>query len=381
MRTRIPFSSQDAQVLWMQWKAGATISHIGRLIGRKPGTVHTYLSRFGGIAPRTPTRSRRALSMAEREEISRGLAAGLSARAIARSLDRAPSTVTREIARNGGPRRYRSTPADTAATLRRRRPQPLRLKSNEALRELVEQKLALDWSPEQVAGWLKLHHADVPDMRVSHESIYRALYLPRRSGVLRESTEQLRSRRRMRRSRRSTTSGQTRGQIVGARPLAERPPEVESREVPGHWEGDLITGSGNTHVATLVERTTRFTVMLALEGKDTASVVSALERWLGTVPRRAKRTLTWDRGTELARHAELTVSTGVPVFFCDPQSPWQRGTNENTNRLIRQYLPKRTRLDRLSQSGLDDISAKLNSRPRKVLRYECPKDVFSEVLR
>ena len=185
----------------------------------------------------------------------------------------------------------------------------------------------------------------------------------------------------MRRSRRSTTSGQTRGQIVGARPLAERPPEVESREVPGHWEGDLITGSGNTHVATLVERTTRFTVMLALEGKDTASVVSALERWLGTVPRRAKRTLTWDRGTELARHAELTVSTGVPVFFCDPQSPWQRGTNENTNRLIRQYLPKRTRLDRLSQSGLDDISAKLNSRPRKVLRYECPKDVFSEVLR
>ncbi|MFT7582192.1 MAG: IS30 family transposase, partial [Myxococcota bacterium] len=248
--------------------------------------------------------------------------------------------MTREIAPNGGPRKYRSTLADAASFVRRRRPQALRLESHRELREVVERKLALDWSPEPGAGWLKRHYADVPGMRVSHESIYRALYIPRRSGVLRASTQQLRSRRKMRRSRRATTSGQTRGQIVGARTLAERPAEVESREVAGHWEGDLIAGNGNTHVATLVERTTRFTVMLALAGKDTVSVVNALKRWLSTLPSRAKRTLTWDRGTELARHAELTAATGVPVFFCDPQSPWQRGTNENTNRPIRQYLPK-----------------------------------------
>jgi IS30 family transposase len=380
MRTRLPISTREAEILWVQWKLGATISHIGRMIGRKPGTVHGYLSRFGGIAPRVRIQGRRTLSMAEREEISRGLAAGLSARAIARAIGRAPSTVTREIARNGGRRKYRSTPADGAATVRRRRPQPLRLESAVVLRELVEDKLSLDWSPEQIAGWLRRSRPDSPGEWVSHESIYRALYLARRSGLQVEAIHKLRSRRKMRRSRRATTSGQTRGQIVGARPLCERPAEVESRLVPGHWEGDLISGKANTHVVTVVERSTRFTVMLALTGKDTITVVAALSGWLRTLPTGAKRSLTWDRGMELARHAELTTSTSVPVFFCDPQSPWQRGTNENTNRLIRQYLPKGTSLSH-DQSRLDEIAAKLNSRPRKVLGFQCPKDAFSEVLR
>lgn len=372
---RRSFSIHEAGLLWEQWKAGATLSKIAILLNRKPGTVHCYLSRFGGMAPRRGRRSALSLSAEEREEVSRGLAAGSSARAIARQLGRAPSTITREIKRNGGRRKYRSAAAEREAVVRRRRPQKLRLERDSDLRSVVEQKLKLDWSPEQIAGWLRRESGG---LRVSHESIYRALYLPSRSGLSKHATGSLRSRRKMRRSRRATNSGQTRGQIVGARPLSERPPEAESRKQLGHWEGDLIAGKANTHVATLVERTTRFTVMLALGGKDAATVTAALQTWLESVPLRVRRTLTWDRGTELARHAELTSTTGVPVFFCDPKSPWQRGTNENTNRLIRQYLPKGTRLDQISQAELNVITNRLNERPRKVLRYRSPKNAFAE---
>ncbi|MFT6820505.1 MAG: IS30 family transposase [Myxococcota bacterium] len=380
MRTRVGFSEKESATVWQQWKAGATLSEIARLIGRKPGTVHGFLSRHGGLAPRTPRRPSIALTEEERENISRGLAAGHSSRAIARSLGRAASTVSREVLRNGGVECYRARAAETATAARRLRPQKLRLERNDQLRAVVEEKLDLDWSPEQIAGWLSLQHPNEPEKRVSHEAIYRALYLRSRSGFSVVASKKLRSRRRMRRSRRASNSGQTRGQIVGARTLDERPAEVEGRLVAGHWEGDLIAGRGNTFVATLVERCTRFTVMLAVAGKDTVSVVSALSAWLRTLPQLVTQSLTWDRGTELASHIKLTQDSGVPVFFCDPKSPWQRGTNENTNRLIRQYLPKGVRLDGYDQQDLDVFALRLNKRPRKVLGFRCPAHDFAKVM-
>lgn len=380
MGTRVGFSEQESSLVWEQWKAGATLSEISRMLDRKPGTVHGFLSRHGGLAPRGARRARTALSEEEREDISRGLAAGDSCRAIARSMGRAASTVSREVSRNGGRVGYRAKAAEDAAAGKRLRPQALRLECDNELRKVVEGKLDLDWSPEQIAGWLARQHPDAPEKRVSHEAIYRALYLRSRSGVSVEASKQLRSRRRMRRSRRASNSGQTRGQIVGARTLAERPPEVAERTVAGHWEGDLIAGRGNTFVATLVERVTRFTVMLKVAGKDTASVVSALATWLNSLPRKAKLSLTWDRGTELASHIKLTSDSGVPVFFCDPKSPWQRGTNENTNRLIRQYLPKGTRLDGYDQQHLSSLARRLNERPRKVLDFGCPAAAFARVV-
>ncbi len=380
MGTRVGFSERESSVVWKEWRAGTTLSEIARLLDRKPGTIHGFLSRHGGLSPRRTRRAHWALTSAEREDISRGLAAGDSLRAIARSIDRAPSTVSREVRKNGGRHSYRAHLAEVASNDRRLRPQPLRLELDGELRSVVEQKLDLDWSPEQIAGWLALENPTSPEKLVSHEAIYRALYLRSRSGFTVEASKQLRSRRRMRRSRRASTSGQTRGQIVGARTLDERPPEVAKREVVGHWEGDLIAGRGNTFVATLVERVTRFTVMLAVAGKDTVSVVGALSAWLESLPPKAKLSLTWDRGTELASHAKLTSDSQVPVFFCDPKSPWQRGTNENTNRLIRQYLPKGTRLDTHSQRDLDVLATRLNDRPRKVLGFRCPAVKFAGVL-
>lgn len=310
------------------------------------------------------------------------MAAGDSYRAIAQSIGRAPSTVGREVARNGGRVDYRAKAAETATAVRRRRPQALRLERDSELRAVVEEKLNLDWSPEQIAGWLTREHPEeTREKHVSHEAIYRALYLRSRSGFTVMASKQLRSRRRMRRSRKASNAGQKRGQIVAARTLDERPPEVAGRKVAGHWEGDLIAGRGNTFVATLVERVTRFTVMLVVAGKDTVSVVGALTTWLDSLPRKAKLSLTWDRGTELASHLKLTADSGVPVFFCDPRSPWQRGTNENTNRLIRQYLPKGTRLDRHDQQHLNSLALRLNERPRKVLDFGCPAAAFAGVLR
>lgn len=381
MGTRVGFSDQESRVVWNQWKAGTTLSEISRMLDRKPGTNHGFLSNHGGLAPRTARRRQNALTQEEREDISRGLAAGDSFRAIAEGMDRAPSTVSREVGRNGGRDHYRAKAAETATAARQRRPQTLRLERDGELRAVVEEKLNLDWSPEQIAGWLAREYPHTPQKRVSHEAIYRALYLRSRSGFTAVASKQLRSRRRMRRSRRASNSGQTRGQIVGARTLDERPSEVAGRKVAGHWEGDLIAGRGNTFVATLVERVTRFTVMLVVAGKDTASVVGALSTWLNSLPRKAKRSLTWDRGTELASHVKLTADSGVPVFFCDPKSPWQRGTNENTNRLIRQYLPKGTRLDGHNQQHLNSLARRLNERPRKVLDFACPAVAFAGVVR
>jgi IS30 family transposase len=379
-RRRKAFSSENLEEIWRRWKKGESISEIGRALQSKAPTIFAVLLSRGGIGPAPRRRSSRALSEAEREEVSRGLAAGMSLRGIAEQIGRAPSTVSREVRRNGGRRRYRAAAAENRARKGLRRPKHLRLATDAQLRHLVTAKLTERWSPEQIAGWLRRNNPGDPTRRISHEAIYRALYLRHRGGLDSGLLANLRTRRVLRRSRSSTTAGQTRGQIIGAVSIRKRPKSVESRTRLGHWEGDLITGSGNTHVATLVERRSRATVLVHIRSKNAATVTKSLTRALRKLPKNLRRTLTWDRGAELAKHAELTQQTGVPVFFCDPQSPWQRGTNENTNGLLRQYFPKGTRLD-YSQRQLDAVAAELNRRPRKTLDYRAPADILQVPLR
>ena len=377
---RVCFSRVERESIWSLWGEGRSLSDIARATGRKVGTVHAFLSSQGGIAPRRTVASAHALSTGERETISRGLAAHESFRSIARAIGRAPSTVSREVHRHGGRAHYRAVDAADAAAMARRRTKPLVLSTSGPRRQLVMEKLELDWSPQQIAGWLRRNHPDEPALHVSHETIYRSLYLRSRGGLPKQFLQRLRTRRVMRRSKSASNAGQRRGQIVGAVPIAERPPEVSMRQEPGHWEGDLIAGAKNTHVATLVERRSRWTMLVKLDGKDAASATAALVAALSKLPRTSLKTLTWDRGTELARHREVTERTGTKVYFCDPKSPWQRGTNENTNGLVRQYLPKGTRLDALSQGDLDTIAERLNRRPRKVLAYATPFDIHCALL-
>jgi len=375
----VPSVAEKAD-LWQRWRAGESVSEIARALGRQTGTVHCMLSAHGGIAPPTRRRSGRVLTLAQREEISRGLSAGDSIRAIAAGLDRAPSTVSREVRRNGGLGRYRAAEADARAWRRARRPKRCKLAMRPRLRHIVAAKLLLEWSPEQIAGWLRWRFPDDGEMYVSHETIYRSLFIQAR-GVLRtELQEHLRSRRVMRRSRKADTAGEGRGQIIDAVSIRERPASVEDRAVPGHWEGDLLTGAGNSHIATLVERRSRFTLLVKVAGKDTTSVVKALSRHVKELPAELRRSLTWDRGTELAKHRDFTVATDVKVYFCDPQSPWQRGTNENTNRLLRQYFPAGMSLSGLSQSELNKVARRLNERPRKILAFRTPADTLHQTL-
>ena len=374
------FTAVERAELWRRWKDGSSVSDVARALGREPGTVHSFLSAAGGIAESPRRRSKRALSLAEREEVSRGLCAGWSIRAIARQVGRPPSTVCREIARNGGRRRYRAALADSRAWGQARRPKVCKLRQQIRLRALVDKKLRLDWSPEQIAGWLKRQFPNREEMQVSHETIYRTLFVQARGALKYELVRHLRSRRMMRRGRTATRSGQTRGQIIDAVSIRDRPAEVEDRAVPGHWEGDMITGSNNTHIATLVERTSRLTLLVKLPGKDAPTVARAVARKVRQLPAELRRTLTWDRGPEMAQHRRFSVATDVKVYFCDPQSPWQRGTNENTNRLLRQYFPKGTPLDGFSQADLNGIARRLNERPRKTLAFRSPASVFHRVL-
>lgn len=366
--------------LWRRWKEGQTLSDIGRALGKAPASVSGFLAVRGGIAPEPRRRSSRALRLEQREEISRGLCAGSSMREIAEEIGKAPSTVSREVARNGGSGRYRAAAADDAAWEASARPKECKLKKEPRLRGIIAGKLQLDWSPEQIAGWLR--HAFPADtrMRISHETIYRSLFVQARGVLKRELLRHLRSRRLMRRSRNATTAGQTRGQIIDAVSIRERPAEIEDRAIPGHWEGDLITGSNNTHIATLVERTSRFTKLVKVEGKDTATVVAALTKQVLKLPVELRRSLTWDRGTEMAHHKRFSIDTDVKVYFCDPQSPWQRGTNENTNRLLRQYFPHKTELSGYSQRDLDEIAMQLNQRPRKTLGFITPAERLTAVM-
>jgi IS30 family transposase len=313
----------------------------------------------------------------EREEISRGVAAGESARRVAARLGRSPSTVTRELARHGGRRSYRAGEADQRAWESARRPQLCKLAGQPALRALVASKLEQDWSPEQIAGWLKARFPLDQTMRVSHETIYLSLFIQARGALRRELVAHLRRRRPLRRPRSARRVNRGQGQIVDAVSIRERPAEADDRAIPGHWEGDLLAGAANTHVATLVERHSRFLMLVAVDGKDTGSVTRALSEHVRRLPEQLRCSLTWDRGTEMAEHARFTIATDVKVYFCDPQSPWQRGSNENTNGLLRQYLPKGTDLSKLSQPQLDTIAAKLNTRPRQTLDFKTPADTLN----
>jgi IS30 family transposase len=368
-------SEAQRQEVWRGWKRGQSLSDIARCLGKPPATVYDLLSANGGIAPPPRSRAQRTLSFAEREELSRGLASGQSLRQIARMLSRAPSTISREVERHGGRDRYRAGLADRKAWHWARRPKPCRLALDPHLRQLVADKLARCWSPEQIASWLKLEFPAEESLRVSHETIYRTLFIQARGALKKELKEHLRTRRKMRRSKLATTA--PRGGIVDAVSIRERPAEAEDRAVPGHWEGDLITGSDNTHIATLVERHSRFVMLVKVNGKDTDSVVPALSRQVRTLPAVLRKTLTWDRGGELARHKDFTMATNVQVYFCDPQSPWQRGSNENTNGLLRQYFPHGTDLSVHSQATLNKVALELNQRPRQTLGWLTPADKLS----
>ena len=371
---------QQKQELWARWKKGQSLSEIGRALGKHAGSITGMLAIHGGIAPLGRSRSARVLSSYEREEISRGISAGLTFTQIADSMGRSTSTISREVSRNGGRSRYRANVADRRAWAQSKRPKKCLLALNESLRAAVTEKLSLDWSPEQVAGWLKRQFPDDKSMHVSHETIYRSLFIQARGVLKKELVKHLRSRRGMRRSRhRSSEEEKSRTSITDLVSIRARPKEVEDRAVPGHWEGDLISGSKNSHIATLVERQSRFTMLVHVGGKDTESVVSALCREVGQLPEELKRTLTWDRGGELGNHRKFTLATDMKVYFCDPQSPWQRGSNENTNRLLRQYFPKKTDLSGYSQKQLNEFARKLNERPRKTLDYLTPSEKLQSI--
>jgi IS30 family transposase len=373
-------ASQKAE-LWKRWKEGQSLSDIGRALHKVPASIYGVVRSQGGFAPPIRRRSRLALSLSEREEISRGVASCSSIRSIAESISRSPSTVSREIQRHGGLKKYRASEADLNAWDRGSRPKKCRLARHFKLRNAVASKLKLDWSPEQISGWLKVEFPHDALMRVSHETIYRSLFIQARGVLKKALIGHLRSGRLMRHSKFASTKGQTRGQIVDGISIRDRPAEIEDRAIPGHWEGDLITGSNNTHIATLVERQSRYTMLIKVAGKDTATVVSALSKQVRKLPATLRRSLTWDRGTELAQHKRFTVATNVQVYFCDPKSPWQRGTNENTNRLLRQYFPAGTELSGYSQAALNKIAQRLNQRPRKTLGYQTPANKLNRTLR
>jgi IS30 family transposase len=371
-------SAGEVTRLWAEWKVGHGASAIATALGAPLTSVQGTLARHGGIAPRARTRSPHVLSLAEREEISRGLATDESPASIARRLGRARSTITREIRRHGtGPRvgtraTYRAASADAAAWAHARRPKPCRLAQHPRLRHVVAQQLSADWAPQQIAAWLVSEYPDDSTMRVSHETIYRTLYVQARGALKKELVAHLRRRRTMRRNRHASNAGQGRGQIVDAVSISERPPGVEDRALPGHWEGDLLAGAKNSHIGTLVERHSRYVHLIKVAGKDTTSVVDALIREVQRLPQGLMASLTWDRGTELAQHARFRVATDVAVYFCDPRSPWQRGSNENTNGLLRQYFPHGTDLRPYTQRQLDAIAKKLNTRPRQTLGWKTP---------
>lgn len=374
------WSAAETEELFRRYGAGESLAAIGDALARRSGSVHLKLLETGGI-PSTPRRrSDRALSMLEREEISRGLSRGISMRRIAASIGRNPSTVSREIARNGGTQPYRAAEADARALRLARRPKICKLARHPKLRRLVASKLRLQWSPEQISGSLRKQFPDDEQMNVSHETIYRSLFIQARGVLKKELQAHLRSPRVMRRVKKANRDDQ-RGRIPNAVSIRERPASVEDRAVPGHWEGDLLSGKGQSYIATLVERASRFTMLVKVDSKETAPVVAALTKHIKKLPAELRRSLTWDRGHELSHHKALTIATDVQVYFCDPQSPWQRGTNENTNGLLRQYFPKGTDLSLFSQAQLNAVAARLNGRPRKTLDFNTPADTFAQALR
>lgn len=378
MRRYRRLSPAQSNELWERWKQGEAMKAIGRAFDRTSSSVFNHISHRGGIKPAPRRRSRLALTLAEREEISRGLVAGRSLRTMAQAMGRAPSTLSREVARNGGSDRYRAVRAEAHAWKQALRPKACKLARHAQLRNAVAAKLALEWSPQQIAGWLKRMQPDNEALQVSHETIYRSLYVQARGVLKKELLAHLRTRRAIRRARNSTMKGKHLGQITGAVSIAERPASIEDRAVPGHWEGDLLCGAKNSFIVTLVERHTRYVMLAKVPNRETQTVVNALIKQAGKLPDELYKSLTWDRGKELADHRRFTMETDIAVYFCDPQSPWQRGSNENTNRLLRQYFPKGTDLAAHSQAELSRIARRLNERPRKTLDFHSPAERFSE---
>jgi IS30 family transposase len=377
-RRRIYYNEAQKALMWDRWQKGDSMHAIARLFDRGHSSVQGILSEAGGIRPAQRRRSRLTLTLAEREEISRGVVAGQSFRSMAASLGRAPSTISREIRRNGGRCRYRANKADQAAWDRAKRPKTCKLVENQALSLIVASKLKQRWSPEQIAGWLKKTYPEDENYQVSHEIIYRSLYVQARGALKKELIKHLRTQRSMRRSRHGNKSGEGQGQIKDMVRISERPAAVEDRAVPGHWEGDLIVGSNDSYLATLVERHTRYVMLAKVNGKDTKTVINALIKQSKKLPRELYKSLTWDRGKELSDHKRFSLATDIDVYFCDPQSPWQRGSNENTNGLLRQYFPKGTDLSVHSQKHLNNVACELNNRPRKTLEFCSPAEKFNE---
>jgi IS30 family transposase len=371
-RVRRPhLTAVEKAELWARWRRGESASAIARALTRAPTAVRAIALAHGGIPPPPRRRSGRALTRPEREAIAQAIRQGDALRGIGRQLGRAASTISREVRRQGGRACYRVARAEAAAWRAARRPKPCRLAQAPRLRRAVAGKLAADWSPAQIAGWLRVTYPDDPTMRISHETIYRSLFVQSRGVLKRALLRHLRRRQTMRRAR-PTRRAWGRGQIVDAVSIRQRPPEIEDRAVPGHWEGDLLAGTHQSFIATLVERQSRFLVLVRVPGKDTTRVVHALTRQVRALPRGLMTSLTWDRGLELAAHARFTMATEVQVYFCDPQSPWQRGSNENTNGLLRQYFPKGTDLSTYRQADLNRVARRLNTRPRQTLGFQTP---------
>ena len=379
-RPRIHYTESQKVLMWERWQKGESLRQIVQLFDRNHSSIQPILAVTGGIRPAPRCRSRWALTLAEREAVSRAVVAGHSIRAIAAQLGRAPSTISRELKRNGGQEGYRASQADQSAWDRGRRPKTGKLAQNRALARLVAGKLQRQWSPEQVAGWLKRTYADDTSRQVSPETIYRSLFIQARGALKKELVAHLRRTRVMRRSRHHTQKTDQHGRITDTVSISERPASVEDRAVPGHWEGDLLFGSKNSQIATLVERQSRYVMLARVDGKDTQTVVNALIKHARKLPHELYQSLTWDRGKEMADHQRFTLATDIKVYFCDPQSPWQRGSNENTNGLLRQYLPKGIDLSAYSQAKLNAIARRLNERPRKTLNYETPAERFSQTV-
>lgn len=377
-RTRTYYSAAQRSMMWDLYQKGESLASIASHFDRSHTIAASIIGRTGGIRPADRKRRDCHLTLEEREEISRGIAADLSVRLIAQNLNRAPSTVSREISRNGGRVEYRASVADTQAWENAKRQKACKLLLDRKLSLKLARKLKRSWSPEQIAGWLKYTYPKDQDRTVSHETIYKTLYIQTRGALKKELMAHLRSNRMMRRPKHSTSKKNGQGRIPDAVSISERPASVEDRAIPGHWEGDLIQGSGKTFVATLVERKTRYVMLVKVKDNRTKTVVDALIKQSRKLPTELYKSLTWDRGTEMKGHKEFTVATDIKIYLCDPRSPWQRGSNENTNRLLREYLPKGTDISIHSQAHLNKVARLLNERPRKTLNYRTPADKFNE---
>ncbi|CAB5669959.1 IS30 family transposase [Providencia hangzhouensis] len=377
-RKRIYYTPEQKAIIWDRYKQGDSLHEIARMFDRYHSSIMPTIYQTGGFRPPVRKRHRLSLSLDEREEISRGLAEKCSIREIAKKISRAPSTVSREIRRHGGLTNYRAAKADKKAWDNALRPKACKLSQNPTLCKIIAEKMHRGWSPEQIAGWLKRNYPDAQEMNVSHETIYKTLFIQTRGALKKELQQYLRSRRTVRKSRTTSLKGKGLGSIPNAVPISERPSTVADRAIPGHWEGELIQGSKNSYIVILVERHSRYVMLAKISDNKTATVIAALIKQAQQLPAELYKTLTWDRGVEMTNHAVFTVATDIQVYFCDPQSPWQRGSNENTNRLLRQYFPKGTDLSVHSQQRLDSIARQLNERPRKTLGYESQAERFNQ---